>query len=343
MAQDGNGTAEARPAAAESRRRKRGWLLRNMARPETGAFAAAVAVFAFFSLSTPLFLGERVIGTIMLSSATLGILAVGVGMLMIAGQFDLSVGSVYGLASGIALTLLNAGVDAPLALVITLIAGLAIGAVNGLLVTRLGIHSLIITLGALMFYRGVLLALTGGFPIRLNAEHEFLRAFDFIWGPPPNGWIQGPFFWFIVLVILFQIVLVRHRFGNHIYAVGGNAQSAIAVGINAARTQVMAFMLCSMLATFAGFISVARFSSTDGLRGQNLELEVVLAVVVGGAALTGGYGSIVGAALGVIMVAMVQQGLILLGVQVYWYRAGIGVLLIAAAVINHVVRKRVHG
>lgn len=327
---------------ALSRRRKRGWFTRNFARPETGALVAAVAVFIFFSLASPYFLSERVLGTIMLSSATLGILAVGVGLLMIAGQFDLSVGSVYGLASGITLMLLNAGVEAPIVLVITLITGLAIGAVNGLLVTKLGIHSLIITLGALMFYRGCLLALTGGFPIRLNAEHAFLDAFDFIWGPPPNGWMQGPFFWFLVLVVVFHIVLSRHRFGNHIFAVGGNEQSAIAVGIRTVRTQVTAFMLCSMMATFAGFISVARFSSTDGLRGQSMELEVVLAVVIGGAALTGGYGSIVGAALGVLMVAMVQQGLILLGVQVYWYRAGIGILLIAAAVINHMVRKRMH-
>ena len=329
-------------SAALSRRRQRSWFVRNLARPETGAFAAAVVVFVFFSLASPHFFSDRVIGTVMLSSATLGILAVGVGLLMIAGQFDLSVGSVYGLASGIALTLLNAGVDAPAVLVITLIAGLAIGAVNGLLVTKLGIHSLIITLGALMFYRGCLLALTGGFPIRLNAEHGFLEAFDFIWGPPPNGWLQGPFFWFIILVIVFHIVLVRHRFGNHIYAVGGNVQSAVAVGIHTVRTQVTAFMLCSMTAAFAGFISVARFSSTDGLRGQSMELEVVLAVVIGGASLTGGYGSIVGAALGVLIVAMVQQGLILLGVQVYWYRAGIGILLIAAAVINLMVRKRLH-
>ena len=332
-------SASAQASAAESRRRDNR-LTRHLARPETGAIAATLAVFVFFSLASPHFLGERVLGTILLSSATLGILAVGVCMLMIAGQFDLSVGSVYGVASGIALTLLNMGVPAPAALVITLAAGLAIGALNGFLVTRLGIHSFIITLGALMLYRGVLLAMTGGFPIRLKEDHDFLRAFDFIWGPPPNGWIPGPFFWFIVLVVIFQILLRSHRFGNHIFAVGGNLGAALAVGINTKRTIISCFMLSSMLACFAGFIAVARFSSTDALRGTGMELEVILAVVVGGAALTGGFGSIVGAGLGVLMVMMVQQGLILIGVQVYWYRAGVGVLLVAAAVLNHQVRKR---
>ena len=139
-------SASAQASAAESRRRDNR-LTRHLARPETGAIAATVAVFVFFSLASPHFLGERVLGTILLSAATLGILAVGVCMLMIAGQFDLSVGSVYGVASGIALTLLNMGVPAPAALVITLAAGLAIGALNGFLVTRLGIHSFIITLG----------------------------------------------------------------------------------------------------------------------------------------------------------------------------------------------------
>ncbi len=313
--------------------------MRHLARPETGAIAAAVFVFAFFSFMSPLFLGERVLGTILLSSATLGIIAIGVCLLMVAGQFDLSVGSVYGLSSGIAIVLFNAGLPGPAVLALTLVAGLAIGAVNGFLVVRLGIHSFIITLGALMFYRGVLLALTGGFPIRLaEMDQPFLRAFDFLIGPPPNGWLPGPFFWFIVLAILFHIVLQRHRFGNHLFAVGGNRNVAEAVGINSKRTIIGAFMITSMLTCFAGFIAVARFASTDALRGQSMELEVILAVVVGGTSLMGGYGSVIGTVLGVLTLMMVQQGLILVGVPVYWYRASIGVLLVVAAVVNYQVR-----
>jgi simple sugar transport system permease protein len=112
------------------------------------------------------------------------------------------------------------------------------------------------------------------------------------------------------------------------------------MGVPARRVQIIAFALTSMLAAVAGFISVARFSSVDALRGEGLELEVILAAVVGGASLSGGYGSVIGAVLGVLIIGMIQQGLILAGVSPYWYRAGIGLLLIVAAVVNQGVRKR---
>jgi simple sugar transport system permease protein len=112
------------------------------------------------------------------------------------------------------------------------------------------------------------------------------------------------------------------------------------MGVPAERVQIIAFALTAMLASLAGFVSVARFSSVDALRGQGMELEVVLAVVVGGASLNGGFGSIIGAALGVLIIGMIQQGLILIGISVDWYQAGIGLLLIVAAIVNQRVRKR---
>jgi simple sugar transport system permease protein len=306
-----------------------------LSRPESGVIIAAVIVYVFFAVAAPHFFSDRVTSNILLSSATLGIIAVGVAMLMIAGQFDLSVGSVYGLSAGVVIISVNAGVPGWLALPIVMVFGLAVGTINGLLVTRLNIHSLIITLGSLMFYRGVLLALTEGFPIRLRNPDAFLQALDFSWLGIP-----GPFFWFLGLVVIFAFVLTSTRYGNWLFATGGSPEAARGMGVPAERVQVIAFAVTAMLAAMAGYVSVARFSSVDSLRGQGFELEVVLAVVVGGASLTGGYGSIVGAALGVLIIGMIQQGLILIGISVYWYQAGIGLLLILAAVVNQRVRIR---
>jgi simple sugar transport system permease protein len=310
-------------------------LERWMSRPESGVVIAAVAVYLFFAIAAPHFFSERVTSNILLSSATLGIIAVGIATLMIAGQFDLSVGSVYGLSAAVVILCVNAGIPGWLALPLVMAFGLIVGAINGYLVTRLGIHSLIITLGSLMFYRGVLLALTEGFPIRLRDPDPFLKALDFTWMGIP-----GPFFWFLGLVVLFSFVLGATRFGNWLYATGGSPEAARGMGVPAERVQVIAFAITAMLACVAGYVSAARFSSVDSLRGQGFELEVILAVVVGGASLNGGYGSIIGAALGVLIIGMIQQGLILIGISVYWYQAGIGLLLICAAIVNQRVRMR---
>lgn len=310
-------------------------LDRLLSRPESGVVIAAALAYLFFAFAAPHFFSDRVTSNILLSSATLGIIAVGAATLMIAGQFDLSVGSVYGLSAAVVVLGVNAGMPGWLVLPAILVFGMLVGVINGYLVTWLGIHSLIITLGSLMFYRGVLLAMTEGFPIRLKVPDTFLSALDFTWIGIP-----GPFFWFLGLVVIFAFLLTSTRFGGWLYATGGLPEAARNMGVPVERVQVTAFAIASMLACLAGYISVARFSSVDALRGQGFELEVILAVVVGGASLSGGYGSIVGAALGVLIIGMIQQGLLLIGISVYWYQAGIGLFLIIAAVINQRVRVR---
>ncbi len=322
-------------AAVARKRPPKTRLDRLLGRPESGVVIAAILVYLFFAVMAPHFFSERVASNILLASAALGIVAVGVATLMIAGQFDLSVGSVYGLSAAIIILLVNQGVPGWVALPIVMVFGIIVGTINGYLVTKLEIHSLIITLGGLMFYRGVLLATTQGFPIRLRAPDAFLSAMDFqIWIIP------GPFIWFICLATIFAYILTRTRFGNWLFATGGSPEAARGMGVPAGRVQIVAFAVASLLACVAGFVSVARFSSVDALRGTGMELEVVLAVVVGGASLNGGYGSIIGAFLGVLIIGMIQQGLILIGINVYWYQAGIGLLLIVAAIVNQYVRKR---
>ena len=291
--------------AATEARDKLLWRL--FRRPESGVVMAAVAIFIFFAIFAPFFLTINVLSNILLLSAELGMVAVGVTMLMVSGEFDLSVGSVLGLGAGMVVVMLNAGVWTPIAILIALIAAAGIGTVNGLLVTRLGIHSLIVTLGGLMFYRAVVLAITGGFPIRLEIEYPFLELFNFWWGAIP-----GTFLWFLVFIVIFTIVLTSTKFGNWIYASGGGREAANEMGVPVTRVKIMAFACSSMLAASAGIIQMSRLNSVDALRGTAIELEAVLAVVVGGALLTGGRGSIIGAALGVVIVSMLKQGLILM-------------------------------
>ena len=309
-------------------------LWRLFRRPESGVVMAAVAIFIFFAIFAPFFLTINVLSNILLLSAELGMVAVGVTMLMVSGEFDLSVGSVLGLGAGMVVVMLNAGVLTPIAILIALIAAAGIGTVNGLLVTRLGIHSLIVTLGGLMFYRAVVLAITGGFPIRLSVEYPFLELFNFWWGAIP-----GTFLWFLVFILIFTIVLTSTKFGNWIFASGGGREAANEMGVPVTRVKIMAFACSSVLAASAGIIQMSRLNSVDALRGTAIELEAVLAVVVGGALLTGGRGSIIGAALGVVIVSMLKQGLILMGIPAFWFKAGIGVVLILAAYINHRVQQ----
>ena len=205
-------------AAAEARNRM-GWRL--LARPEAGVVMAAVVIFVFFAIFAPRFLSVIVMSNVLLLSAELGIVAVGVTMLMVAGEFDLSVGSVLGLGAGMVVVWINAGWPVPLAIFTALVVAAGIGTVNGLLVTRLQIHSLIVTLGGLMFYRACVLAITGGFPIRLDVEFPFLELFNFWWGPIP-----GTFLWFVAFIVLFTIIITSTKFGNWVYASGGGRDAA---------------------------------------------------------------------------------------------------------------------
>ncbi len=320
---------------AKIRRPQKSGLAVALGRPEAGAVLATICVFAFFAAFADKFLSAQVMSNVFLLSAELGIVAIGIAMLMVAGEFDLSIGSVFGLGAAITILTLNAGFSGPTALGIALLAATLIGALNGLLVTKLRIPSLIITLGGLMFYRAIVLALTGGFPLRLTESQPFLSIFNFWVGPIP-----GPFFWLVGLVVLFSFLLNNTKLGNWVFATGGARDAAREMGVPVARVKIMMFVAASTLAALAGVVQMARFSSVDALRGDGLELEAILAVVVGGTWLNGGYGSVVGAVLGVVMLAMIKQGLILMGIPAYWYRAGIGAVLVVAAVLNQYVRER---
>ena len=299
---------------------------------EKSAFGAAMAglvTFAAFVIIAPHFLSGNSIASILAIAAELGIVAVGVTLLMIGGEFDLSVGSVLGLSALSVPLLMSFGLPAILAVLTGFAIAATIGAINGVIVARTLAPSLIVTLGALFFWRGVVLMTTGGFPVAVQRDDPLFVLFSSeIYG------VNVSVIWLVAVVLLGSFLLYRTRLGNWIFATGGNPTAARQMGVPTTRVKVTLFMIASVLAALAGMIQMTRFGSVDALRGQGVELTAIAATVIGGTRLQGGAGSVWGTAFGVLTLAMIQLGLLLAGIPGYFYQATVGLLLIVAVLIN---------
>lgn len=306
---------------------------------EFGAVIGLLVVLLAFTLLSDRFLTYGNMVNIFTVTAELGVMAVGVCFLMISGEFDLSVGSVFAVAPMVGALLAAEGQPLAVGIIAGLGVAAAIGIVNGQLVLRTGVPSFIVTLGGMMFFRGVVLATSGGFPVSYLEPDPLM---NFLGGRTAIG-LRWSGIWFILLVIIFQAILTRTRYGNHVSAVGGNEGTAKAVGIGVSKVKLTNFVLCSMTAGLAGFMRFGRFSSVDPTSGRLMELEAIAACVIGGALLTGGYGSIVGAFLGAFLMGVMRSGLILAGAPPYWYQGFIGLVLVIAVILNTRIRKAVAG
>lgn len=299
---------------------------------EAGALLSAAIVAVVFSLWTPYFLTLESITSILVVTSEMAILAMPVTLLMIAGEFDLSVGSVLGLCSVLVPWLIVTWFVPPiLSIAIAFAVALSIGYLHGSVVRRLRIPSFIVTLAGLLFWRGVVFVLTQGFPVRVPRDevwlfHVFSHRFQ-------NGFNLS-LFWFMAYAVVLFVLLANDRFGNWIYASGGNERAARAMGVPVDQVRTRLFMLTAASACLAGIIQVARFTSVDASRGETLELEMIAASVIGGASLSGGVGSIIGTILGCLIVGMIRNGLATAGIASYWYTAIIGLLILGAVIIN---------
>jgi simple sugar transport system permease protein len=307
---------------------------------EIGALSGLIIVMFVFTLLSENFLTWRNFIGIFTTSSELGIIAIGICFLMIAGEFDLSVGSVFAVAPMLGAKLANSGVPMFFAFLAGLLFAGLIGLLNGTIVIKAKIPSFIATLGSMMFFRGVLLAVSQGFTIDyLGEETGFLNVLGgkIFFGMRSSG------IWFILGTIILSIILTQTKYGNHVSAVGGNPGTAKAVGVSVNKVKVINFIVCAMFAGFAGFTMFGRFHSIDPTAGQLLELEAIASAVIGGALLTGGYGSIFGAFIGAFLIGVMRSGLILAGAPAYWYQGFIGVILVLAVIMNTKIRKAVVG
>jgi simple sugar transport system permease protein len=329
---------EGAPAATGARRAwsaVRGLLV---GRPETGALFGALImffIFAFVAESRDLFLTRSSLAGMTSITAELAIVSMAVALLMIAGHFDLSVGSVLGFSSFlIPYLMLEYGYSAATAFPLALAVALSIGFVNGFLVVTTRIPSFIVTLGTLLIWRGVLLGLSGGEPARVEQDNLLFKIFSYRF---ESGLLEGyqvSIFWFLGVLVVLSFILLRTRFGNWIFASGGNERASRSMGVPVDRVWVVLFILTASAAFLTGVIQAGRFNVVEATRGQLFELQAIAAAVIGGARLAGGYGSVLGAALGAAMIAMIQNGLVLSGVASYWLNVAVGGLIIGAVILN---------
>ena len=301
-------------------------------------FVGLLIFFAFFS-RYHVFISARNLRLLSKLAPDLGIVALGVGMLMICGEFDLSVSSVLPLCSYVFVSLLRLKVNLILIPFITLGVGALLGLLNGLITVKGRIPSFITTLGTMMLWRGMTLLLSHGYqrPFATSASPIFCNTF--------TGKILGilpvQIVWFAVVGLVLGLLLHFHRFGNWIYSTGDNKEAARAMGINTDMVKTVCFIIVGVLCAFVAMMQALRLGSFAATQGIGFELKAIAASVVGGTSLTGGIGSMVGIVLGALTIQILENGLILTGVPVFGITAFIGAAIILFVILNsYVERKR---
>lgn len=328
-------------AVPKSRTRKQSLLKQTMAMP-AGAILLVFALLQIVCIVGALvypddfrYLSPQNLTILMKAIPVLGCLALGAGILMIAGEFDLSIGSVYTFTAVLIATLVDAGVSAFIAAPLGILTGVLIGLLNGTITLRFGLPSFIVTLGGLLFWRGAVLLYNGAVQVRFDPEPIFSSLFaGTIFG------VNAAFIWIILFVVGFYLLLHRHKFGNHVFATGGNRAAATAIGINTDRVKLVAFAIAGGMAAVAGIIATARVGSVQPGQGAGLELQAIAACVIGGLSLSGGRGSIIGIFLGVMLIHTITDVLLLLRAPGFYLDMFIATLIVVAAAFNHLIERR---
>ncbi len=326
-------------AAALRLATKRGPLAAILRMRELSVLGATVLLFVALSLATPLFPAPDNLLLVARQISILAIIATGVTFLFIAREIDLSVGSTYGfMVVCLAFLIAKWSVNPWLAVLVTVVLGTVIGLVNGIITTRFGIPSFIVTLGMLSMLRGAALLVSGGWPIiiRLPPEHSFLNiTAGRAWGTVPMQ-----VFWMVGLMLVAGFVLGRTRFGAHVYATGGNVEAAILTGIPTRRVKIICFMMTGGLCGIAAALLLGQVRSGFPLTGVGFELDIIAAVVIGGTPLFGGAGSILGTLLGAAILGMITNGLVLLGASAHFEPVAKGAIIVSAILLDTVIRRR---
>lgn len=307
--------------------------------PITGV--VLVAVFVLFALIAPNFLSLYVLSNILTFASSYGFVVVGVTFLMISGEFDLSVGSMLAVAGYAFAYSLLAGVPPVLAAAITLAAGALMGLINGVIVVRTGIPSFIATLGTMLAYRGIAHALGRGRalpytpavkPALFDVLNGYIAPLNELVSPPGN--LRASILWFVLVVLFMSYLLMRTRYGNWTFAVGGNPGAALSQAVNVRRVKLTNFVISGVLAALASIVIFAQRPSMNELLGDGLEMTAVAAAVIGGVSLSGGVGTIVGAALGILLLNLIEQALVLMSVPNDVFRGTVGAIIILSVIAN---------
>ncbi len=332
----------------DERLKKTSAIVRLLRRPEVGAAVAALAIFAYFSTTTQAFLSPAGVATWLYSASLLGVLAVAGAMLMIGGEFDLSIGAMTGTTGLIVgVTTTQWGVNIWVALVLALVVALSVGAANAYVSMKTGVPSFIVTLATLFILQGLNLAvtklITGTVSIQGMADVPGFDQVKILFGSSFSVFgmdIKVSIVWWIAVTALATWILLRTRAGNWIFAVGGAINSARQVGVPVVKVRIALFMTTAGAGWLVGMLQLFAVSTVQATTGLGQEFIYVICAVVGGCLLTGGFGSAIGAAVGALIYGMTLQGIVFAQWDNNWLKAFLGVLLLMAVLVNLYVRRR---
>jgi simple sugar transport system permease protein len=306
-------------------------------KPELAGVALLILLAALFEArSAGAFLSGDNLRGILGLLPEVGLVSIGVTILMICGEFDLSVGSTFALTPMATSLLIIAGVPAFAAILLGLLLAAVIGFANGFITLTFAIPSFIATLGMLFIVRSLTVVISGGFPPLLPDD---LATGEFTQFVGPGGLFRASFIWFLAIAFAASALIANSNVGNWIKATGGHLEAAGAMGVPVRRVKLFCFMLCSVMAGFAGVIQVFRLHSPLPSIGDGLELQAVAAAVIGGTALSGGVGTVLGAVVGALLIRVIDNGLVMTQVDANWFKFAVGALTIFAVASNTWLRR----
>ncbi len=307
------------------------WFLR---RPESGIVLILVVFVAIVTAVNPKFLAAKNVINVFRASGFTMISVVGMAMILITGGLDLSIGSIYALGAlmcGMSIT--RWGLPVPVGILIGLLTGILCGTINGFLIVRTGIPPMIVTLGMQYALRGVVTVLTKGVPI-----YPLPEGFNAI-EPFKIGGVLPSIIPLALLVVVVGMVVLSHTyFGRTVYALGGNKEAARISGINIGRSTMSVYIIMGFLASLAGIMMASRMGSVEPTTGTALEMKVICGAIIGGISISGGMGTMLGAALGAIFMEALTNSLTVMGVNVHWQNVVFGIVMILAVLLDQYKR-----
>ncbi|MFE4544103.1 ABC transporter permease [Arthrobacter sp. NPDC056727] len=340
--------AKPAPLAADERIGRRSPLQNLLGRPEVGALVGAVVLFVFFSLVSTTFIQPNAFATVLYGSSTIGIMAVGVSLLMIGGEFDLSTG-VAVISSALTASMFSwfLSVNVWVGVFLALAMSLAIGFINGWILMKTKLPSFIVTLATFLMLTGLNLGLTrligGGVSSPSISAMDGYKSAQAVFSSSVNiGGVEvkNTVFIWIALVAVASWVLLRTKVGNWIFAVGGDENAARAVGVPVKATKIGLFMGVGFCGWILGMHNLFAFDAVQSGEGVGNEFLYIIAAVIGGCLLTGGYGSAVGGAIGAFIFGMANKGIVYAQWNPDWFKFFLGLMLLLATIVNLIVKRR---
>lgn len=299
-----------------------------------GVLIGFIVLCIAISMATPAFLSKQNVLNLLRQSSIIGIISAGMTFVIISGNFDISVGAVAALSGVIVMKLATGGTNLFIAILAALAVCAVIGFINGAVVAKINVPSLIATMAMVTIVRGILLMITGGYPI--TETIPFLDTLG-------NGYVFGipmPVIVFILVVIVSYIVLTKTKFGRHVYSVGGNQDASKLNGINVDRQKIKVFIINAVLAAIAGIVLTGRLGTASPVAGDSYDMDAIASVVIGGTSVSGGSGSVLKTIVGVLLMSVINNSFNLLGIDIYFQYIFKGLIILVAVGFDSYSKKK---